>query len=171
LERKNFTSYHQWMFDFLDRSSELQMTTLAVCFCHIWEARNETRNSTMKPSQSRTCGKIFAYIELIKENMFKTSPASRCDSRKPVPKWSPQPQGVILLNLDAALFEPKGPMEVGVVARDHRGTFLASCRQPIQGLLSWEEAEALDLQRSITLAKEEGYDKVVFASDCLSLVW
>ena len=113
---------------------------------------------------------IFAYVDLIKENLFKPTPASRCDSKKPVQKWSPPLKGVICLNSDAALFDAEGSMGLGVVARDHRGSLLISCHQPIQGLLSPEEAEALALQRAVQLAQEEGYEKVVFTSDCLSLI-
>jgi ribonuclease HI len=71
---------------------------------------------------------------------------------------------------DAALFGGEGFMGLGVVALDHKGSFLVACRQRIQGLLSPEEAEALALQRAVQLAQEEGYDKVVFTSDCLSLI-
>jgi hypothetical protein len=65
LERKTFTTYRQWLFDFLDRFDELQATTLAVTLWHIWEARNEARNSNAKPNPIRTCGKILAYVDLI----------------------------------------------------------------------------------------------------------
>jgi hypothetical protein len=33
-----------------------------------------------------------------------------------------------------------------------------------------EYAEALALRRAVSLAREEGYDRVTFASDCLSLI-
>jgi hypothetical protein len=59
LERKNFSSPKLWLFDFLARSTGLQATTLAVVFWHIWEARNEARNSDVKQHPSRTQG--FGY--------------------------------------------------------------------------------------------------------------
>jgi hypothetical protein len=71
LERKHFVSQRQWLFDFLARSDELQATTLAVGFWHIWEARNEARETGGKPNPSRTCAKILAYVDLIKSHLFK----------------------------------------------------------------------------------------------------
>lgn len=123
-----------------------------------------------KPNPSRTCENILAYIDLIKVTLFKPLTPPRCDSRKPVLKWSPPLLGVILLNSDAAVFEAEGCLGAGVVARDHRGSFLVACRQSTKGLMSPEEVEAPALQRSVSLALDEGYDKVIFASDCLSLI-
>jgi hypothetical protein len=42
-------------------------------------------------------------------------------------------------------------------------------RVRLSKLHSPEEAEALALQRAVLLAQEEGFDKVIFALDCLSL--
>jgi hypothetical protein len=78
LEQKGFRSPMQWLFDFLARSSELQASVLVVGFWLIWEARNDKRNEGTKPDPKRTSGKILAYVELIRANLYKTSRASRC---------------------------------------------------------------------------------------------
>jgi hypothetical protein len=57
LLRKGFVSTERWLFDFLARLDDLQATTLAVTFWHIWEARNEVRKAGIKPSSHRTAGK------------------------------------------------------------------------------------------------------------------
>jgi hypothetical protein len=75
-----------------------------------------------------------------------------------------------LLNSDAALFAAESCMGVSVVTRHHRGVCLVSYRQQLPGVLSPEEAEALALRRSVSLAQEEGFDRVVFASHNLSLI-
>jgi hypothetical protein len=106
LERKHFISQRQWLFYFLARSDELQATTLAVGFWHIWEARNEARETGGKPNPSRTCAKILAYVDLIKSHLFKQNPATRCESVKQVPKWTPPPSGFVLVNSDAAFLSP-----------------------------------------------------------------
>jgi hypothetical protein len=71
LLRKDFTATKFWLFDFLARSNEQQATVLAVTFWHIWEARNEARNSKTKPNPSRTAGKIIAYVNLIQQQQVK----------------------------------------------------------------------------------------------------
>jgi hypothetical protein len=45
------------------------------------------------------------------------------------------------------------------------------CRQQLHGLVSRENAEALVLRRAVSLARDEDFDKVIFVSDCLSLVY
>jgi hypothetical protein len=61
-------------------------------------------------------------------------------------------------------------MGAGIVAKDHLGTCVFACRHQLPGLASPEVAEALALHRAVTLAREVGCEKVIFASDCLSLV-
>jgi hypothetical protein len=57
-----------------------------------------------------------------------------------------------------------------VVARNHLGTCLVACRQRVKGVPSPEFAEGLALKHAVSTAIDEGFDKVIFASDCLSLL-
>jgi hypothetical protein len=114
LDQKHFVSSSQWLFDFLERANELQASVAVVTFWHMWEARNETRKLEEKPNPLRTCAKIFAYMELIKENLLKKEPVIRCESRVPS-VWTPPPPGVLLLNSDAAIFKDAGRMGACVV--------------------------------------------------------
>jgi ribonuclease HI len=141
-----------------------------VVFWHIWEVRNEARNSDVKQHPSRTGGKSLAYVDLIKQHLYKNRPQPRCESIPSATIWSPPPLGTVLVNSDAAIFEAAGGMSAGVIMRDHQGTCLLACRQYFEGLLSPEHAEALALRHAVQLARDEGRDKVIFASDCLSLV-
>jgi hypothetical protein len=55
-------------------------------------------------------------------------------------------------------------MRAGVVIRGHRGDcFLHAVTMPIL-------AKVLALRRALALAREEGHDQVMVASDCLSVV-
>jgi hypothetical protein len=128
LDRKSLVTNRKWLFDFLSRASELETTNLAFRFWHIWEARNEARNSSKKPNPVRTCGKILAYVDLIKETLFKTSSTTRCESISPS-HWTPPPPGVILVNSDTTVFEALGRIGAFIIAWDHQGTCLVSCRQ------------------------------------------
>jgi hypothetical protein len=74
------------------------------------------------------------------------------------------------VNVDAALFPDLGRMVMGAVFRDHGGHCLAAASEPLLGFTTPELAEALALRRAVSLAHDRGYDKVIFASDCLSLV-
>jgi hypothetical protein len=170
LDRKFFASCKQWLFDFFGRSSELQRTALAVGFWHIWEARNESRNSEAKPNPIRTVGKVLAYVDLIRTHLTKPGLLQRCEPSSSASSWVPPPPGTVLVSSDAAIFEASRSMGAGVLIRNHLGDFLRACREHMDVFPEPEYAEALALRRAVSLAREEGYDRVTFASDCLSLI-
>jgi hypothetical protein len=128
LKQKDFTTPKHWLFEFLLRATDLQATTLSVAFYLIWEAHNETRNSDTKPCPSRTAGKIVAYIDFIKQHLYKKLPIQRCVSSPPVPTWTPPPPGTVVVNSDAAVFQRNGGVSAGVLIRDHEGKCLVACR-------------------------------------------
>jgi hypothetical protein len=128
------------------------------------------RNSDVKPNPSRTVGKILAYVDLIQQHLFKPASSQRCVSTPAASSWTPPPPGTVLVTSDAATFRAAGGISAGVLGRDHSGVFLAACRQFYEGLQTPEYAEAMALRRAVELARAEGWNSVIFASDCLSLV-
>ena len=102
--------------------------------------------------------------------MHNQTSKHRCETKSPAPIWTPPPPGTVLVNSDAGNFEVNGKMGAGVVIRDHHGNCLAACRHQLPGLAPPEEAEALALRRAVLLAREEGFGRAIFATDCLSLV-
>jgi hypothetical protein len=80
------------------------------------------------------------------------------------------PPGVVLVNVDAALFNDLRRMAAGMVIRDHVGRCLLAASEPLVGYTSPELAETLALQRAVNLARDNGFQDVIFASDCLSLI-
>jgi hypothetical protein len=61
-------------------------------------------------------------------------------------------------------------MGTGVIVCDHHGSFMAARRTTSGGAWMPEFAEALALWHAVQFAQEEGVDKVIFKSDCLSLI-
>jgi hypothetical protein len=141
----------------------LHAAVLAVTFWFVWEARNEARMNVIKPDPRQTCAKILAYVELMKLHLLKEPSVNRRESKAPS-MWTPPPPGVFLVNADAAIYEDAGKMGAGVVV------CVAACRHHMPGLALPEQAEALALQWAVHFAQEESFAKVIFASDCLSLV-
>jgi hypothetical protein len=86
------------------------------------------------------------------------------------PKWTPPPPGTALIQYDAAIFKDSGGMGAGVVAWDHLGACIVAYRQYMAMLLEPELAEAYALRQAVSLARDEGLNQVIFASDCLSLI-
>jgi ribonuclease HI len=112
---------------------------------------------------------IKAYIELIWQHLF-IQPADHRRESTQVRSWAPLPEGTTVLNVDAALFASTERMGVGIVIRDHNGLFLAACSQVLDKVTVPELAEALAIRSAVTLAREEGLDKITLVSDCLSVI-
>jgi hypothetical protein len=61
-------------------------------------------------------------------------------------------------------------MAMGAVFRDSEGKCLAAASLPLQGFTSPEMGEALALRGAVMIARDKGFNNVVFVSDCLSLI-
>jgi hypothetical protein len=122
----------------------------------------------VKPNPSRTGGKVLAFVDRIKTHLSKPALKQRCEPGSD--RWTPPPQGTVLVISDAAISEATGCMGAGVVIQNHQGDFLVACREHLNQITEPEYAKALALRCAVVLAKEEGFDRVIFASDCLSLV-
>jgi ribonuclease HI len=170
LRRKFYTSNKTWVFDFLARASVKERCVLAVGFWHLWLARNGVRNGEPMKHPHAVAEQIKAYVEMIELHILSPSPSNRRDTSSSTPRWSPPPEGTVLINVDAALFSLSRRMGIGVVIRNHIGECLLVCSQLQEEITTPEIAEALAVRRAVTLAAEEGFDKVRVLSDCLSLV-
>jgi ribonuclease HI len=106
---------------------------------------------------------------MIIQHCFKPKPGTRRETSEPR-KWSPPPPGEVLVNSDAALFDHCRSMSMGAVIRDSDGKCLVAASIPLEGFTSPEIAEALALRAAVSLTRDRGFDKAIFATDCLSLV-
>jgi ribonuclease HI len=170
LGRKKIINPKAWIFEFLSRSEARDCTVLAVAFWFLWENRNGVRNGKLMKHPNALAEQIKTYVHMIEVHLRKPSSTIRCDSSFSMFKWTPPPVGSVLINVDAALFKSSNRMGVGVVIRSHNGECLAACSELINEVTSPELAEALAIRRALALAREEGFDKIMVASDCLSVV-
>jgi hypothetical protein len=166
--RSFFTSTKTWLHEFLARSSEKDCMILAVVFWHIWSARNGVRNGELMKHPHCIAEQSKAYVDMIEQHLFSPNPSTRRDT-SPC-RWSPLPEGTVLINVDAAVFTTSRWMGIGVVIRDHTGNCLTACSELLNEVTMPELAEALALRRAVALAVEEGFNMVRVVTDCLSLV-
>jgi ribonuclease HI len=169
LQRASFTEPKYWVFDFLSRSSDRQNTALAVVTWHLWITQNGVKNGEPMRHPHSVAEQCKAYIEMIELHLYKPDPSTSRETIS-MPRWSPPPEGMVKIHVDAALFPSSRRMGIGVVIRSHRGDCLLSCSELVQEVMTPEVAEALALRHAVSLAGDEGFDNVVIASDCLSLV-
>uniref|UniRef100_A0ACD5XPQ5 Uncharacterized protein n=3 Tax=Avena sativa TaxID=4498 RepID=A0ACD5XPQ5_AVESA len=169
LRRKDFSTTKSWVLDFLARSCERELVTMAVTVWHLWEARNGVRNEEKRRHPNSLAEQIKVYIELILLHLLKNPTVQRRESSS-TSHWSPPPTGTAVVNSDAALFSSSSRMGVGVVIRDHTGSFLAACSKLLDEVTSPEIAEALAIRSAISLARDEGLNDFILVSDCLSVI-
>jgi ribonuclease HI len=142
---------------------------LAVSFWHIWDTRNKIREEGSRGSPGGVAARIKAYVDFTLTHLSSTdSNHSRETGR--VVSWSPPPEGLLCMNVDAALFASSQCMGAGAVIRDHRGTFVAAAGNSFPQVVSLELAEATAIRFALSWANEEGLDNLFIASDCLSVV-
>jgi hypothetical protein len=56
-----------------------------------------------------------------------------------------------------------------VLIRNHRGDFLVAYQEHFNRFADPGFTEALAIRRAVCFARDEGFDKMIFALDCLSL--
>jgi hypothetical protein len=70
LVRRDFMSTKHWLFEFLERATELEATVFAIGCWHIWDARNDTRNNHSTPDPKRTSARIVAYVHMVVQHLL-----------------------------------------------------------------------------------------------------
>jgi len=75
-----------------------------------------------------------------------------------------------MMNVDATLFPKTNRMGLGIVCRNHRGEFLAACRQGFDKITNPELAEDIAFRQAILFASRLPYKQVIIATNCLSLI-
>jgi hypothetical protein len=73
------------------------------------------------------------------------------------PRWSPPPEGTMLVNVDVALFSCLSQMRVGVLIRSHIGICFIACSQVFDKITAQELEEAPSIRRAMALVHEEGF--------------
>jgi hypothetical protein len=111
--------------------------------------------------------KIKAYIDMIYAFVYTSQCLlSGVNLLHQHQNWFRRLQIVYLLTWMQLPLLPRDKMGLGVVVRDHTGAFLAACAEHFDEVICPKIAEALALRRAISFAIDEGYSKVILASDC-----
>jgi hypothetical protein len=164
-----FLSPRTWVLDFLNRSYDVQITTVIVTLWHIWDARNKAREEGILMHPKPVATKVNAYIDMILVHLYKPQ-ANHSRESSSVTKWIPLQEGNVLVNIDASIFTSFKQMGDGIVIRDHMGLCPATCGERSNNVTMPEMAEALAIRRAIVFAREEGFLDVILASYCLSAI-
>lgn len=143
---------------------------MAVAIWHIWENKNAYHNGEALVPPYRLVSKIKAYIEFINLYSLCSTKFTSSETLKSIQKWSSPPEVSMLVNVDASIFSHSARMGFGVVICDHQGKLQVASRGYFERVQVPEIAEAMALRQALFLAKEIGVQKILVASDYLSLI-
>ena len=170
LKLKSLNHIRQWLLEWIQNATEFHSMIMAVAIWHIWENRNAYRNGEALNHPRRVVGKIKAYVEFINMHSFSSTTSIRRETLKSNQSWSPPSEGLMLVNVDAAIFSQSARAGFGVVIRDHRGRVQVANRGYFERVQIPEVAEAMALHQALILANNLGIRNIMVASDCLSLI-
>ena len=143
LNLKNFSHIRQWVLDWISEASEIHSMIFAVALWHIWDNRNSCRNGEALPHPLRVSGQIKAYIDFILLNNVRSEGVGRREALKSVKKWTPPPEGLMLIKVDAAIFSSTSKVGYGVIMHTHLGVMQAACRGSVDHVQCPKVAEAV----------------------------
>ncbi|XP_074364363.1 uncharacterized protein LOC141705221 [Apium graveolens] len=87
-----------------------------------------------------------------------------------VEKWQPPEEGSFKVNVDAAIQEGSESFSIGMVIRDHTGTFIEGKVMSFPSPESVFAAEAIGMREALSWIADKGLHKVTFESDSLLTV-
>jgi ribonuclease HI len=130
----------------------------------IWDSRYRWTHDSHGYDPSST-------MQIISDTMghLENKKEQKSSMVKPFIKWQAPRQGIVKLNSDGAIREESGVAASGGVARDARGFKGAWCRT-YHAITDPLIIEALALRDSVLFAKQQGFMKVIFETDCEQLV-
>lgn len=84
--------------------------------------------------------------------------------------WAKPQQNEVKITLDAAVFEGRGVLGCGIIARDHHGHLILAKTRLISETLNPTLAEAISVKEAPSWSKEMKWDTVTVESDCLVVI-
>lgn len=163
----NGQTFLEWMeSNFLKFSDSKLCLLISVCW-KIWEARNEKLwNHTIVLAHAVLGGAQAFLYQWLEVN---------CSANLPIPatdqfiKWEKPPDGLLKINVDAALDIPSRKAGIGLVIRNSTGNFIAARMIPLMDVFKPDEAEAIGVKEALKWLEEKHIDDVQVETDCLKV--
>ncbi|KAL3846198.1 hypothetical protein ACJIZ3_003601 [Penstemon smallii] len=90
--------------------------------------------------------------------------------RQPILKWSPPPNGLLKINMDAAFSRGGNVIGIGLIARNWIGDCIAWETHTLHLPLSPESAEAIAALKAVVFGVSLGWRSFSIEGDCLSVI-
>jgi ribonuclease HI len=126
---------------------------------YIWWMRRQLIHGEKYPTNSVAA----MSIQVITTNNIRSL---RKNSIKKQSVWAKPREGYVLINVDASFNLEYLSGGIGVVIRDHMGSFIAACNEKVQYAIDASTLEAQAVSRGIALANQVGCSRIIVQSDC-----
>ncbi|KAK4258076.1 hypothetical protein QN277_007576 [Acacia crassicarpa] len=165
-------NFNSWWMRFLGMNSKFPQVISLLCWIlwYIWKQRNEKVFNHVSPNPivvieqaTRSNSEFWECIDRKQEVDASVMHDTRND------RWAPPIPGQLKINLDGAYVSGCPYGAIGVVCRDHFGTFKWGFIDKVKSISAFM-TEALALKRALMLAVDLGHDNVIFETDCLLLL-
>jgi ribonuclease HI len=166
--RSEEPSAKQWIFLMMESLSKEDFARISVTLWAIWHARRKVIFDDEFQSPLST----FAFVESYLRDLSISGAVRTKEKGVPAshPKWIPPPPGYEKINVDAAISRTGSGGAVGAVCRSAEGIFLGATTLTVDGISDPTIMEALACREALALAADLNLQKLVVATDCLSVV-
>jgi ribonuclease HI len=130
---------------------------------YIWWMRRQLIHGEKYPTNSVAA----MSIQVITTNNIRSL---RKNSIKKQSVWAKPREGYVLINVDASFNLEYLSGGIGVVIRDHMGSFIAACNEKVQYAIDASTLEAQAVSRGIALANQVGCSRIIVQSGCQQVV-
>jgi ribonuclease HI len=130
---------------------------------YIWWMRRQLIHGEKYPTNSVAA----MSIQVITTNNIRSL---RKNSIKKQSVWAKPREDYVLINVDASFNLEYLSGGIGVVIRDHMGSFIAACNEKVQYAIDASTLEAQAVSRGIALANQVGCSRIIVQSDCQQVV-
>lgn len=164
-----FKSWMAFIFSAVDNRRLAEVITL--CWT-LWRARNDLvwNHKITKANRIVAAARQYLAQWKVTHNHFFTNPLQPCVEGDGATTWiKPQPN-IVKVSVDVAVYEDRGVVGFGLVARDSNGTLIEAIAKVHPTLVSPVVAEAMAFKEALSWADAQGWHDAVMESDCLSMV-
>ncbi|KAK4255381.1 hypothetical protein QN277_008388 [Acacia crassicarpa] len=167
------TNFRSWWIQILGMTSfsSYDLSLISWLLWLIWKQRNEKVFNSIEPNP-------LVVIELANKNVADFMDATDVRQFDVVLAdntcfrnhcWVPPGNDSVKINCDGAFKEDGGGAAIGLVCRNHFGTFKWGFVSKVKSISAFM-TEALALKRALLIAMDIGLDKAIFESDCYCLI-
>lgn len=172
----NFVEFvPDWLLNKLGAAQEEKAVKISTILWGIWLWRNRKVWEGKTISAATAIGNSSQYVsEWRKERLKRTLKSNALQQEKQVHtrKWKPLTEGVLKINVDASFITSSATFQIGMVLRNHQGTFLAGRNLCPRSPTSVFEAEAIGVLEGLSWIKMQQLQnhKIELESDSLMVV-